>query len=264
MIIPEARDLTQKSHPATIYLTQMDSSFGDWLRQKAKVLGIKVVEKIEFPENSGEPAENDKVDDIILLSPSADLIEKLSPFLSYQGIMALSLKENLTRSVNIDVGRIHYNRWLFVGGQGDDIASIYNYIPARSTLQKKGKAMFVGAGGPMGRMHVQHAVETSNFPGTIVCLDTIDVRLKDLDDSYGADARRKGINWLCLNPTKKESYEKAMAQFSHGGFDDIIVLVPIPEVISDASFWLAQNGVLNIFAGVARGVTASIDMNNVI
>jgi L-sorbose 1-phosphate reductase len=267
---PENHDysLTQgfneKSHPATIYLTQMDGSFGAWLRQKAKVLDIKVVEKIEFPENSGKPAENDRVDDIILLSPYADLIEKLSPFLSYQGIMALSLKEKLTRSVNIDVGRIHYNRWLFVGGKGDDIATIYSNIPVRSTLQNKGKAMFVGAGGPMGRMHVQHAVETSNFPGTIVCLDTSDVRLKDLDDSYGADAKSKGINWLCINPTNQEDYEKAMAQFSHKAFDDVIILVPIPEVISEASCCLAQNGIMNIFAGVARGVTASIDLNDLI
>ena len=110
----------------------------------------------------------------------------------------------------------------------------------RSALKNGGKVMFVGAGGPMGRMHVQHAIETANPPGMIVCSDVSDERLKDLDDSYSAEAREKGIKWLCVNPTKKEAYEKEMAQFKDASFDDIIMLAPIPAVISDAARWLGQ------------------------
>jgi D-arabinose 1-dehydrogenase-like Zn-dependent alcohol dehydrogenase len=253
-----------KFHPKTIFLTHMEGPFSSWLRKQAKELGIEVIEKNKFPERTSEPRDENLVDDIVLLSPSADLIEKVCPLLSYQGIMALSLEGRLTRPVNIDVGRIHYNRWLFVGGKETDIASLYNKIPVRSSLKKKGKAMFIGAGGPMGRMHVQHAVETPDFPGTIICSDTSDARLKDLDESFGDDARKKGIEWLCVNPTKKEEYEKVMSKFELEGFNDIIILVPIPSVITDASRWLAPGGVLNIFAGVARGITASVDLNELI
>ncbi|MDP2964594.1 MAG: alcohol dehydrogenase catalytic domain-containing protein [Pelolinea sp.] len=254
----------EKSHPAVIKLTHVDGALGTWLRQQAKTLGIKVVEINKLPEISGEPTAGDLADDIVLLSPSADLIERTSPYLAFKGVMAFSAEDKLTRSVNIDVGRIHYNRWVFVGGTETDIAGLYNHTPVRSALKKGGNAMFVGAGGPMGRMHVQHAIETANPPEMIVCSDVSDDRLKDLDDSYSAEAREKDIEWLCVNPTKKEEYEKAMAQFNLQGFDDIIMLAPIPAVISEATRWLAPKGVMNIFAGIARGTTAQLDLNDAI
>ena len=253
-----------KSHPGVIKLTHMDGALGNWLRQQAKTLGIKLVEVDEMPVISREPLEADQADDIILLSPSPDLIEKTSPYLAFKGILAFSADEKLTRLVNIDVGRIHYNRWGFIGGTETDIASLYNRNPVRAALKKGGTAMFVGAGGPMGRMHVQHAIETTNPPGIIVCSDVSDDRLKDLNVSYSSEAREKGIEWLCVNPTKKEDYEKDMAQFKDKGFDDIIMLAPIPAVISDAARWLAPKGVMNIFAGVARGATALLDINDTI
>ncbi|MCJ7518177.1 MAG: alcohol dehydrogenase catalytic domain-containing protein [Anaerolineaceae bacterium] len=254
----------EKSHPAVIKLTRMDGALGTWLRQQAEALGIKVVEINELPEISGEPVAVDQADDIILLSPSADLIEKTSQFLAFKGIVAFTAEDKLARSVNIDVGRIHYNRWVFVGGTETDIVALYSHTPVRSALKKSGKAMFVGAGGPMGRMHVQHAIETANPPGVIVCSDVSDDRLRDLDESYAAEAREKGIEWLCVNPTKKDEYEKVMRQFRLQGFDDIIMLAPIPAVISDAARWLGSRGVMNIFAGVARGTTAQLDLNDAI
>jgi D-arabinose 1-dehydrogenase-like Zn-dependent alcohol dehydrogenase len=254
----------EKTHPQVLKLTKMDGTLGKWLRQKAQELGIKVVEIDQIPEISEDPTDTDLADDIVLLSPSPDLIEKISPFLTFKGILAFSSEEKLTRSVNIDVGRIHYNRWVFVGGKDTDIAMLYSRTPVRSALKNGGKVMFVGAGGPMGRMHVQHAIETANPPGMIVCSDVSDDRLKDLEDSYSSEARENGIEWLCVNPTKKEDYDKAMQQFRVNGFDDIIMLAPIPSVISDAARWLAPKGVMNIFAGVPRGTTALLDLNDAI
>ncbi len=267
---PDTRNFTislgfdDHSHPSSIKLTQMDGSFGNQLREKAKALGIKVIEAPDLPESSEEPAAENLVDDIVLLSPTAELIEKVSPFLAFKGILAAAAEEKLTRLINVDVGRIHYNRWTFIGGPDLDISRLYDRIPIRSALKKGGRVMLVGAGGPMGRMHVQHAIETANPPSMIVCSDVSDERLKDLDDSYSNEAREKGIKWLCVNPTKKEAYEEDMAQFKDGGFDDIIMLAPIPAVISDAARLLGRKGVMNIFAGVARGTTAQLDINDAI
>ena len=254
----------KNSHPQVIKLTKMDGAFGNWMRMEANKLGVKIIEIDQLPEISGEPLDADLNDDIVLLSPSSELIEKMSPFLASKGILAFSCEGKLSRSVNIDVGRIHYNRWAFVGGRDTDIALLYNRTPVRSALKNDGKAMFVGAGGPMGRMHVQHAIETSNPPSMIVCSDVSDERLKDLDDSYSSEAREKCIKWLCVNPTKRGDYDKAMEQFKVNGFDDIIMLAPIPAVISDAARWLAPKGVMNIFAGVARGTNALLDLNDAI
>jgi threonine dehydrogenase-like Zn-dependent dehydrogenase len=60
----------------------------------------------------------------------------------------------------------------------------------------------------------------------------------------------------------KEAYAAGMAAYQNEGFDDIVVLAPIPAVIADAATHLAPKGVMNLFAGVARGTMAHLDLNN--
>ena len=252
------------SHPDRIMLTKMDGAFGRWLRKQAEELTIQIIETDEIYTSEENVPTEKLADDIILLDPSADLIEQVIPFLAYEGIFTLAAKKELTRPVNLDVGRVHYNRWAVIGGKDTDIGKIYSRVPVRSSLKPDGKAFFVGSGGPMGRMHVQRAIESANGPKTIVCSDISDERLNDLHESYTEEAKEKGVLFICVNPTLKEEYEKEMAHFKANGFDDIIILAPIPAVISDAAGWLAEHGVMNIFAGVARGTTAEIDLNDTI
>lgn len=249
------------SHPAKIKLTQMDGPLGEWLRAQAIALAVEVEEVEEITSNEGAVSSKDQVDDIILLSPNANLIEKISPYLAYHGMLVFSAAEPFNHKVNMDVGRVHYNRWLFLGGVEKDISRIYQKAPERSDLRPGGKAMFVGAGGPMGRMHVQHAIESSAPPSVIVCSDISNLRLKDMDRTFGKEARAKGIEWECVNPMDSAQFEQKMKRFEECGFDDIIMLAPNVKVIADSTQWLAEGGVMNIFAGVARGAMAEIDLN---
>jgi D-arabinose 1-dehydrogenase-like Zn-dependent alcohol dehydrogenase len=150
-----------------------------------------------------------------------------------------------------------------VGGPGPDIARTYSDVPVRSTLKPGGRAWFVGAGGPMGRMHVQRAIQIADGPSTIVCTDISAPRLDDLFVTFAAGAEAKGIELICLNPMNKEEYAAGMAPFEERGFDDIVVLAPVPAVISDAATYLAPKGVMNVFAGVARGTMVSLDLSDV-
>lgn len=255
-----SRGMDGAAHPKTIKLTEMDGPFGGWLRRRAAELGIPVVE-VDAAHPAGEVG---GVDDIILLDPAPELVEKAGPFLALLGVMVLASDKKLGRAVRIDVGRVHYNRWLHVGGPGPDIAALYDRVPVRSALKKGGRALFVGAGGPMGRMHVQHAVEASDPPSLIACSDVSDERLADLRASFADEAREKGIAWADANPARPEDYRRAMARFEKDGFDDIIVLTPVPAAISEAARRLAERGVMNIFAGVARGTTAELDLDDAI
>jgi D-arabinose 1-dehydrogenase-like Zn-dependent alcohol dehydrogenase len=120
----------------------------------------------------------------------------------------------------------------------------------------------VGAGGPMGRMHVQRAIQVPDGPATIVCTDVSNMRLDDLCTSFKSEAEAKGIEFICLNPTDREAYTAGMARFRANGFDDIIVLAPVAAVIADSATWLAPRGVMNVFAGVARGTMAELDLSD--
>jgi threonine dehydrogenase-like Zn-dependent dehydrogenase len=243
------------SHPDRLLLTNVPAGFSAWLKQRAAELGIQVSE-VADPAALPVPF----VDDIVLLGADAGLIEQVGPRLDQLGVMAILAERSLDRKVNVDVGRVHYQRWVHVGTRGTDVSAAYLH-PVRSNLKGGGRAWFVGAGGPMGRMHVQRAIGFKDPPAVIVCSDVSDMRLDELCGSFSDQAKAKGIEFLCLNPTKKEEYQAAMAAFEPAGFDDIVVLAPIAPVISDAGNHLAQDGVMNVFAGVARGTMAALDLS---
>jgi D-arabinose 1-dehydrogenase-like Zn-dependent alcohol dehydrogenase len=245
-------------HPDRLLLTDVPTALADWLRTRAEALGVEVT---EVDDVTAPPVE--QVDDIVLLGAAPDLIETVSPRLARFGVMALVADAPLPREVEVDVGRVHYNRWVYVGGPGPDIARAYSDVPVRSALKPGGRAWFVGAGGPMGRMHVQRAIQIADGPSTIVCTDVSDLRLDDLWTTFANEAKARGIHFVCLNPMHEEAYSAGMAPFKEQGFDDIVVLASVPAVIADAVTYLVPKGVMNIFAGVARGTMASLDLSDI-
>jgi hypothetical protein len=246
------------SHPSKILFSQLPPDFAGWLSDCANNFGIDVTEVIDIHH---PPVE--LVDDIVILGADPDLVETVCPFLADHGILAISTEHSFSRPVNVDVGRVHYNGWVIVGGTSADIADLYSSVPVRSSLKPGGRAWFVGAGGPMGHMHLQHALQVTGHPGSILCTDVSDMRLNDLCNGFAGEARDKGIEWLCLNPMNQVEYTKGLESF-RDGFDDIVVLAPVPKVISESAQYLAKRGVLNIFAGVNRGVVAGLNLNETV
>ncbi|MCS7059944.1 MAG: alcohol dehydrogenase catalytic domain-containing protein [Anaerolineae bacterium] len=251
----------EQSHPAIVLLTNVPASFAGWLKQKAKDLGIEVH---DVPTPDQLPSAIDKIDDIIVLGADADIIEKVSPRLADFGVVAIVSEKPFARKASIDVGRIHYNRWVYVGTKSPDIARAYSDTPVRSTLKPGGLCWMVGAGGPIGRMHLQRAIELPDGPSVIVCTDVSDTRLQDLKQSFEQDARDHLITLVCLNPTKAEDVAQLAEYKQCGGFDDIIVLAPVASVIAEAATYLNRKGVMNVFAGVNRGVMADLDLSDVL
>jgi threonine dehydrogenase-like Zn-dependent dehydrogenase len=250
----------ESSHPGRLLRTNVPAGFSGWLEARAEALAVRVV---DVQDVSAPPVE--QVDDIVLLGADPDLIEAVTPHLADFGVVAIVADRPLPRRVEVDVGRVHYNRWVYVGGTDPDVARAYSDLPVRSALRPAGRAWFAGAGGGVGRMHVQHAVEIADHPATIVCTDVSDARLEALRVSFAAEAEAKGIEFVCLNPADREVYEARMASFRERGFDDIVFLVSavLPAVLSDAASYLAPRGVLNVFAGWPRGTMVHLDLSDV-
>lgn len=248
----------ESSHPDRLLLTDVSAEFAGWLRARTEALGVEV---IEADDVTAPPVE--QVDDIVLLGADPDLIEAVSPRLAYFGVLAIIADTPLYRKVAVDVGRVHYNRWLYVGGPGPDIARAYSNVPVRSELKPGGRAWFVGAGGPMGRMHVQRAIEAPNGPKTIFCTARSDRRLRVVESIYRADAEAKGITFTCVSRQDKVVYRQTLEEVGAPGFNDMMVMAPDAGAIAEAADYVAPGGVMNIFAGVARGTMASLDLSDV-
>jgi hypothetical protein len=220
-------------------------------------LGVEVV---AVPDVGAPPVT--PVDDIVLLGGDPDTIEAASLALADFGVLAIIDRSPMSRTVNTDIGRIHYNSWLYIGGTGPDIARAYTARPIESELKPQGRAWFIGAGGPMGRMHVQRAIQQANGPALIVCTESSQSRINELCTDFAAEAAARNIIFVCLNTKDTAAYEAGMAPFRTEGFDDIVVMAPIPSVIADAASYLAPGGLMNIFAGVNRGTMAALDLSS--
>jgi L-sorbose 1-phosphate reductase len=253
-----SRGFDATSHPAQVMLTNVPATFTAWVKERAAELGMTVTEVRDLANPPVTP-----VDDIILLGADPDMVEAASPHLADFGIFALVADQPSARKAAIDIGRVHYNRWLYVGGSSPDIARAYADVPARAAIKPGGRALFVGAGGPMGRMHVQRAIQLANGPATVVCTDVSDLRLNDLRESFEAEAQAKGVEFVCLNPMNNEAYAAGLARFRETGFDDVIVLAPVPAVISESATYLAPKGIMNVFAGVARGTLTELELGDI-
>jgi threonine dehydrogenase-like Zn-dependent dehydrogenase len=248
----------ESSHPDRLLLTYVPAEFAGWVKMQAATLGVEV---IEVDDVTAPPVE--QVDDIVLLGADPALIETVSPHLAYFGILVIIADTPLSHEVSVDVGRVHYNRWLYVGGPGPDIARAYSDLPVRSELKPGGRAWFVGAGGPMGRMHVQRAIEAPDGPKTIFCTARTDRRLRVVESIYRADAEAKGIAFTCVSQQDRVVYRQTLEKVGALGFDDIMVMAPDASAIAEAADYIAPGGVMNIFSGVARGTMASLDLSDV-
>jgi len=171
-----------------------------------------------------------------------------------------------TNSVAIDVGRVHYNNLYYTGNNKGDASLSYSGLGRKLTdLKSGGKVWMLGAGGPMGQMHVQRACEMPDGPSLIIATDIDPTRLQELKDRFIPAAEDNNRILVVLNPndfSSLEEFESHLESYVDGdGFDDVIALVPVPALIQQATKHVADGGLLNIFAGVVRGTLTELDLD---
>jgi threonine dehydrogenase-like Zn-dependent dehydrogenase len=115
----------------------------------------------------------------------------------------------------------------------------------------------------MGQMHVQRAVEAPGGPKTIFCTARTDRRLRVVESIYRADAEAKGIAFTCVGRENEAVYRQTLEKVGASGFDDIMVMAPDADAIAEAADYITPGGVMNIFAGIARGTMACLDLSEV-
>lgn len=221
----------------------------------------------DWAQLKSEQAGGDGFDDILILGAvPPETIEGAAATLANHGILNLVGGHTLSRKLSLDIGRIHYNWHHYLGTTTN--RPVDSYAENRTAeLKAGGKVWFIGAGGPMGQMHVQRAVQSRNPPSLIVATDIDAERLQSVADRFGADAQARGVELVILNPKTVEpaAFDAQLRRLTGDrGFDDIVSLVPVAALIEHADAFLADGGWFNIFAGVARGTMASLDVNAIV
>ncbi len=256
--------------PAQIVLTDVSDQVASLVaaskRADAEVVVRNGVTADGYQDLSDELTDGRGFDDIVVLDPrSGEQISAVAKVIGFRGTMNMVGTHPLDSLPDIDVGRIHYHYTAYLGNPGPDIAGSYGEARNRAELQPGGVAVFVGAGGPMGQMHIQRAIELEDGPATIIASDLDDDRLAVVRERLVPMAEAAGRTIVIVNVGEDPSaLERAVSDSSGGvGADDVIVSVPVASVMGDAAQLMGPDGMLVLFAGVANGSYAPLDLSAV-
>lgn len=255
--------------PDTIVLTDVPESVRQLVVEESNNRDLTVVVRngvgiADYARLSAELTEGAGFDDIVVLNPhSAELVGAAAKLIARRGTFNMVGQVALDGLPQIDVGRMHYDYTAYLGNPGPDIAASYGAARNRCDLRPGGTAVFVGAGGPMGQMHVQRAIELPDGPARIIATDINTMRLTALEQSFSPLAQDNNKELYTFNPnTASQSLYDFVYQFTGGQMaDDVIVSVPVGSVMAEAATLMSEDGMLVFFAGVPKKTFAPLNMS---
>ena len=252
--------------PATVVVSDLSPAAAELI--SAHAANVVVVDGVTAENVAAIAAEHapNGFDDIVMLGmTSADKVSTVAKHIARRGTLNMVGTQPLDGLVSADVGRLHYDYIAFIGTAGTDIAASYGEQRNRCELHPNGTAVFIGAGGPMGQMHVQRAIELPNGPKLIIATEVNQMRLDALGEMFGPLAEANNRTLLTFNPAEADQSTYDFVHKATDGklADDVIVSVPVASLMSEADTLMNANGMLVLFAGVPNGTMAPINLSNV-
>ena len=192
-------------------------------------------------------------DDVIYFGCEARTVEMLFAKVAAKGLLNIVLcGGKFGRSVVTAVGRIHYGGIRIIGTTGSDPAESMQIIPTTDEIRKGDRINVIGAGGPMGMMHVIRNICQGIVGVSVFASDVDDKRLAQLSKIAEPLAKKNKVQYKAYNPAREKPAED---------FDYIALMVPLPELVAAAVRSAAERGLVNIFAGIPAAVTGEIDLD---
>lgn len=253
--------------PETIYISDLNPELEERIIKTAK--NVQKRDQIKIGQYKSFICETDptlKFDDIVVVEPqSAEQIELLISLINPGGLINLVGTKPLAKKVQLDAQRIHYDFVSLVGNSGNDLATSYGVKRNRSDLFQNGTAILYGAGGPIGQMHLQRAITSSEGPDNLIVVDVSQERLDYVEQRFGQLAIKNNKTLDLINPvTCGENFDQQIKEITGREVaDDVIVMVPNPDVLEQAGSLLHKYSLLNLFAGTPSGTFFPIDISNI-
>jgi threonine dehydrogenase-like Zn-dependent dehydrogenase len=272
MLIPVPEDLSASAIALVEPWACVEDSYVEKQRQTLKdggqmlVVGETAVDKSRVQHLRGKPrtatfTTADKIselkdaayDDVIYFGSNVATVEKLFPKVAVSGLFNIvQCGGKFGRSVISQVGRVHYGGIRLIGTTGSDPAAAMAAIPATAEIRPNNKINIIGAAGPMGTMHVIRDLCQGVPNVTVYAGDLNDDRLAALQKLADPLTRKNKVTLRCYNPQKDKLAEK---------FDYIVLMAPVPALVTMAVPSAASRAIINIFAGIPADKTADLDLD---
>lgn len=195
-------------------------------------------------------------DDIIYFGSEPKTVEALFAKVAPNGLLNIVLcGGRFGRDINAMVGRVHYSGIRIVGTTGSDPAESMEYIPQTGEIRPGYKINVIGAGGPLGTMHVIRNICQAVEGVSVFAAEVDENRLAVLSRKAEPLAKKNNVTYTPYNPVKTEAADV---------FDYIVLMVPIPELLVDSVNNAAMHGIIDVFAGLPATGTAKLNLDTYI
>jgi len=199
---------------------------------------------------------NESCDDIIYFGTDKATIEVLNDKLAARGIMNLVLGgRKIGALVNVGLGRIHYGMTRWIGTTGSNFAESYRHIPRTGEIREGDSVVVVGAGGPMGQMHVIRAACSGIRNITLIGTDVDDSRLASVQKKAEPFAKANGVDMKMRNTAKAPLA---------GKFSYFALMAPVPALVANSIRDSKPGCIINLFAGIPAPTKHEIDLDTYI
>ena len=195
-------------------------------------------------------------DDVVYFGSDATTVEALFPKVATKGLLNIVLcGGKFGRDVVTTVGRVHYGGIRIVGTTGSNPSESMQVIPETDEIRPGDRINVIGAGGPMGMMHVIRNICQGVKGVSVFAADVDDNRLAAVTKIAAPLAENNGVQYRAYNPTKEQIED---------GFDYTALMAPIPDLVAASVRSATRRGLINIFAGIPATVTGKIDLDTYI
>jgi len=209
------------------------------------------VQTVSPSEVTGLPDES--FDDIVYFGSDKATIDSLSDKLAVSGVINIVLGgRRIGRLVSVGVGRLHYGMTRWVGTTGDNPAESYKHIPPSGEIRQNDTILVVGAGGPMGQMHVIRNVCLGLSGVSVVGTDVDDPRIEALRCKAEPIAKTNGVALRLVNSRNQQLNEP---------FSYFALMAPVGALVADAIQKSKHGAIINVFAGIPAPTKHDLDLD---
>ncbi|MBQ7335498.1 MAG: zinc-binding dehydrogenase [Clostridia bacterium] len=125
-----------------------------------------------------------------------------------------------------------------------------NYVRTDGA-KRGGRLAILGGAGPMGIGAVDMAMDYAGVAQVVVTDLNADRLAYAATKCSVESAKERGCELIYLNTSELSDPVKTLIELSNGGFDDVFVMVPVPELFTMAEAICREDGCVNFFAGPA-------------
>jgi hypothetical protein len=210
--------------------------------EESQTLAVESFGIETFAAENLEALPDEAYDDIVYYGANAAILALLNDKLAKRGIMNVVLAgQTIGQPVSVGVGRIHYGMTRWIGTSGADAAESYKCVPKTGEIRAHERVLVVGAGGPMGQMHVIRNLCTGKPGVAVVAADVDDARLASLMEKARPIAEANHAGLRAVNTKAAPLGEK---------FTYIALMAPVGALVADTIEKSAPGCLINLFAGI--------------